>query len=672
MAALPLAQTDTPANPAPAAAPAGMDNSPDTAAVMQQLRAQQAASAQAQMPQGGAVPTTAPPPATNQQIVNAGTPAPTPSEVTPGAPANQQYLQRNQGVPTQQPGPQSTTVANSEPPAKLPRPMIDPRPYASLAEHNPEMKKLVDDVSAETGASPQRLALTWAQEGGFRTQVPDGKAGEKGPLQIMPSTAAQFDPKGQLDLNDLRGNMTAAGRYINSLDSKFGQDTPSSVGAYQGGEGSVRDIVANPGQAMANHPNTMSRIQQSFPGQQVTPGHFTGAMDMKPQDIMQSAQQGPDGFLKYVAQTAQQSGTTMTDAMRQAEATLVGFMASRGDVGGMQHARDFVLQLAHSGSNEYLQQAHQQMGAGDAAGAAQSLAKAHAFFPDGTMGSFGVDNKGNVWGQRMDEHDPNRALGPQFKVDQQGIQQLFNQTRDPGKFLATVQQEQQSAANTRLAISHGDYYAGLDQERRDIADQKTKALVTVGAGHDNARTDAANTNADARVEAANIRTQARQGTGPLAAASKQADKEAAENFNDVTMPDATPLERGRQAETYHDVRMNGVTAPQAIAVTQGIHDGSLQLVKGKDGRYGVMDPKDKSGQPVAIVSEALGDKLAGGKGPSVAPKGGAIPGAGVQSAGASPVGSAAASPQARATGMGNDLSGTTQPQQAQSSAIPTS
>ena len=663
---LPPAQTDTPA-PVQAVPTSGL---PDDVRARVMAQAQQQQAIQPNTAPTQALPTT---PAQPQQAQ--------PQQAQPQQ-AQPQQAQPQQAQPQQaqpQQGQQQavpTTVATSDPgqQQRPDRPIIDPRPYASLAENAPQYRQMVDQVADETGVSPQRLAWHWYKEGGFHTQAPDGAAGEQGPLQVIPSTAQQVDPKGVLNPHDLHDSLTLAGRYINTLDSRFGKDSPSSVGAYQGGVGSAADIAAHPDRAMQDHPRTMAYAQSAFPGQSVTPGHFTGPMDMDAKTLANSANQGPEGFLRYVAQTAQQSGTTMTDAMRAAEATLVGFAASRGDIAGMQHARDFVLQVAHAGSTQNLMAAHQALTAGDGQSASQYLAKAHAYFPDGSMGQFGVDSKGQVWGQRMDENAKGKPLSPYFKVNADDVLGMMNQTSDPGKYMAMVQEQQKNAASIRHSNAMGDYYGNLLDARQKVAETQVAGRQGVAETNADARTDAAQIRSDGTVDAATVRA-GRQGQGPAAKMSAQADKEAAANFNDITMPDADEATRGKMAETYHDVRMGGVTEPQALAVTKGIHSGKLALVRGQDGRYGVMDPQDKSMQPIAILSQALGDRLAGSQG--VKNTGGALPGRGAQAAPASTVGSGASSQVARVAGVSNDLSGTVQPQQPpqqppQSSALPVS
>ncbi len=535
------------------------------------------------------------------------------------------------------------------------KPLVDPRPYAWLAKNRPEDQKLVDQVASETGVSPQRIAAHWYAESGMRREVPDGKAGEVGAFQLMPQTAQRFNARGVLDPRQFADNMLLGARYMHSLDGKYGQDSWSSIAGYQGGEGSVNDIAAHPDRAWSDHPNTMSYAQKIAGGNAVDPKNFTGQSGMTPKGIVDAGTQGgPDGLLRYMAQTAPR-GMPMGDVMRHAEATLVGWAAARGDYAGMQHARDFMLQMSHAGSNMNLMGAYQALQAGDGQSAAQYLARAHAFFPDGTVGQFGVDKSGAVWGVRYDENDPTRQLGPPVQVTPQDVAGLLNQTTDPGKFLQFAQEQQKTAADIRHQDAMGEYYSNLLSSREKIASEKAQA------GEQNATT-----RANATITAAEIRA-GRQGTGPAQQLAREADKEANSLFGDVGPYEQVPVEqRGIMGEIYTDVRMQGVSGPQSRAVVEGLTNGTLKAIRGQDGSFGVVSGKDQ--KPIAYLSPELGARLFGGGAPQALPTG-PVPGAPSNPPGQSPIGASAGTPYARGANVSQNLTGTVMPP-AQSSALP--
>lgn len=609
-----------------------------------------------------AVPTTPPQPAAPAQA--APTQAPQPSPAPSPAPA--------QGQPSQAVQTQPQPAAQSEATPQANRPVLDPRPYAKLAEEAPQYRAMIDQVAQETGVSPQRLAWHWYREGGFKTQVADGKAGEQGPLQVLPSTARTVDPKGTLDPHDLQSSLRLAGRYIGQMDAKFGQDTPASVMAYQGGPGSVQAMAANPARAEIDHPNTIAYGRAAFPGFQINGSHASKGIDIDPKNLVDAnTQGGPDGALRYLSQVSQQSNMPMTDVMKSAESALVAQAAARGDIAGMQHAKDYFLQMSHAGANSNLMAAHQALSAGDSQSAAGYLAKAHAFFPDGSYGKFGIDAKGNLYGQRFDEHNPGNPLGQAFQVKPQDIAGMLNQTTDPNQYMKMVQEQEKSNADVRYRSNMGDYYADLNKTRQDIAthhDETSRANVGDNVA---GREYGADARAGATVEAATIRAN-RTGTGPASKLSSQADKESEQYYGDLSGSTLSPEDRGARSETYHTLRTEeGMTPPSAKSVADALHENRLALVRQQDGTFAVVNPKDPKAQPVSVLSPQVGAKLAGGGNPQV--QQGAVPGSGQQPKGGSPIGGAIGSATARAGGVTNDLSGTVTPdaQQQPSAALPT-
>jgi hypothetical protein len=358
----------------------------------------------------------------------------------------------------------------------------------------------------------------------------------------------------------------------------------------------------------------------------------------------------------------------VSDVWRKAESSLVQAFVERGDLTGAQHARDFVLQMSHVGSNQYLMAADQALQNGDGVGAAQALAKAHAFFPDGTIGRFRTDGT-NVYADRLDENDPTQRIGPPIQVTPQGVAGLLNQTTDPQKFLQTLTQQQTAASEARLRDQHGDYYAGLNPSREAIAADKSATQLQATGIRAGAEEQAATTRAQALTDAAGIRAQASgqaggKGNAQEAALGRQADKETSDLYSSLAMPDATPEQRGELAEIHKDARMMGATPPQAERIANGLSDNTLQLLRLQDGNYGVISNGDKQRRPIAYLSKGLGDRLAG------APQQGPTPGAMQQPSPGTPIGAGAGSPFARGMGVSSNLAGTQMPQQPSSQQPP--
>lgn len=574
-----------------------------------------------------------------------------------------------QGLPTQSARPAASAsappqnvqpVAQSEPtPAQSGRPFVDPRPYAWLAENKPDLRAVVDNAADEAGVSPARIAAHMYFENHFRmADAPTSSAGAVGPMQVLPSTAKVIDPTGKLDVNNPVDNIRLGAQYIRMGDDRFGKDTPSSVAMYHGGPGSAIDIANHPDMADANHPKTMDYVRNVMGGSNVDPKGFTGDTHITPRGlVLAGSQGGPDGFLRYISQASPQ-GMPLTDAWQHAEGSLTRAFLERGDIAGAQHARDYVLQMSHAGSNQNLMAAYQSLNTGDSAGAAQYLAKAHAFFPDGSMGQFGVDASGKVWGQRMDEQNPTKPLGTPFQVTPNSVAGMLNQTADPKQFLATLLEQQKVTSATRHQDAMGDYYSGLLHSREQIAQ-----------GNQDTRVQTANIRADATTQAAEIRA-SRQGTGPAAALSKEADKETTNLYGSDADPTTPIATRATMSEIHHDVRMNGGSPVLAEQAARGLATNQLGVQRQSDGSFAVVDPK-KPGAPIATLSSGLVQRLAGAKG--VTPQAGPALGrpGGQTATPSTPVGAGAGTPYAAGSGVSQNLTGTVQPQAPQtSSAIP--
>ncbi len=527
------------------------------------------------------------------------------------------------GVPTQ------AITVDSEPTQQITKPAIDPRPYAYFAQKDPEFAEKIDDVAHTLGINPLRLAAhKWLETRDNMDPNKRGAAGEVGPMQMLPSTTRMVDPTGRLDPHNIDDNLMLAGLLVKKLDARYGQDSPASIAAYNG----------NP-----RLDATQAYARKMLLGD-VGAKDFATAGDsaMTPQGLVQSGVQGgPTGFLRYMSQTAPK-GMPVSDQWNHAEDLLTSAFIAKGDLAGAQHARDFILQMSHIGSNQYLMAAHQALSNGDGVGAAQALAKAHAFFPDGTVGRFRTNGQ-QVWAERMDEHNPDQRVGQPFMVTPQGIAGLLNQTSNPSQYLQTVMAEQKAAAYSRHLDAMGQYYADLPQERLQAAKMR----------------------ADSAANVAQIRGAATEGAAAIRAGGNQSqDRAIDKEVNDIYSPQTAPagvdpMVLGRQAEAYKALRVEGMTGPQSQAVVKGLSDKTLHLLATTNGNFAIAG---QDGKPVAYISRQAASSIFGGAG--------AVP----QPGGPTPVGAGAATPYAMGAGIRQNLTGTVMPNQqppvAQSSAIP--
>jgi hypothetical protein len=490
-------------------------------------------------------------------------------------------------------------TVQSEPTQQINKPPFDPRPYAWVAKHDPELKGTIDNAARLTSADPDRVAWHLWKESGFKQDV-RGSSGEIGIGQIMPATARELDAGGRLDPFNEQDNVLMAAQYVAKNDALFGKNSPSSFAAYNGGPNGVHSAKA---QAYA---------MSAFPGAKIKPSDFTGDGSTTPRGLVNAGVQGgPDAFFKYAVDTAPR-GMPVSDVWRHAEAMLVGAFLQKGDIAGAQHARDFVLQMSHTGSNQYLMAAHQSLAAGDGVSAAQALAKAHAFFPDGTIGRF-RSNGQQVYAERLDENNPSQRIGQPFNVTPDDVAGLLNQTTNPQEYLRTLNDQQNASANARLKLLHGQYYADLPSQHREAAQLRAGAQVESAQIHGQAQTQAAETRASATRDAAALRSlSSGKGDAQNASLSRQVDKEVGEKYNTLAQPDVGQERLAGLGAVYHDARMLGATPPEAEHVASGLHDKTLQLLKLTDGNYGVVKPGGKDQAPIGYISKALGDRLSGG------------------------------------------------------------
>lgn len=596
-------------------------------------------------------PTSGGPPTVAQQP-----PPPTGADDSPAPAARPQQ----QGVPTQAPAGPVTPVASSEParvegqtasePTMAGRPPIDPRPYAMLAQNHPDVADVVDKSAQVAGVAPQTIAAHMLYENNFKmADAPTSKTGAVGPMQIEPGTAREINQRfgTSLDPSKPEDNVQLGAYYIRMMEDKYGVGTPASTLAYVAGPGNVDKIAANP-QLASQFPDSMKYVN-NIHGVNVDPSVFAGAAgsNMTPRGIVLAGTHGgPGGMLSYIAQSKPQD-MTMSDAWQHAESMLVGNFAMRGDMDGAAKAQQFVFNMSHQGSNMALMGAYRALNAGDGVSTAKFLAAAHAFFPDGGMGQFGVDSKGQVWGQNMDEQNPTKPLGQPFQVTPQAIAGMLNQTADPQSFLQTLQKQQTSNAQARMYDQHGAYYGGLNEEREHAADERAQTQLQVE--HERAQT---------QLQIAQQRT-----GGGNASVNNAINKEVETNYGSDAMPSAAPETRMQLSQVHTDMRKNGADPITANVAATNLISGKYAVRPQSDGTYAVVDPKNPT-TPIATVSASVVNHLAGAKG--IEP--GAKSTSPIAAGGGSPV--AAMGMTTNLAGSQPSQAGTPPPQQPQQ-AVPT-
>ena len=97
------------------------------------------------------------------------------------------------------------------------------------------IKQMIREEAARQGVDG-RLALAISdQESGFGAHV-NSTAGARGPMQLMPATAARYDVS---DICDATQNIRGGISYLRDLTAMFGGNIMLVVAAYNAGEGRV-------------------------------------------------------------------------------------------------------------------------------------------------------------------------------------------------------------------------------------------------------------------------------------------------------------------------------------------------------------------------------------------------------------------------------------------------
>jgi hypothetical protein len=188
---------------------------------------------------------------------------------------------------------------------------------------------------------------------------------------------------------------------------------------------------------------------------------------MTPQGVIRAdVAGGPNGVLTYMSHNGR-AGATVGQNWDQIGALMEAAMIAKGDPVGAQHAREYVFQMQHQGAVQSLTQAYNAFQAGDLQGAAQLLARSHAFANDGAALGFQVVGN-RMFGQRFSE-DTHQPLGQAFEINPVGIRSMINMSMNPQQFLQTVNEERK----TNETIAHN----------RALEQHETAALAETTSYH---------------------------------------------------------------------------------------------------------------------------------------------------------------------------------------------
>src|SRR5215471_2424393 len=301
----------------------------------------------------------------------------------------------------------------------------------------------------ETTTTPASTApaAPAAAEQPTRPGFVQGEGGTVVPAPVAPAPSAPAGP----------GGVKGLPPHVPPLGSSPGSTVPSST--------------APPGPTSGTPPSLPAPdAGSSAPSSPSTPNYqLTGGGNVTPSGLVRAGSAGPQTFMTYMVNNAP-AGMNTGDMWRHSATVLSNAFILAGDMQGAQRAQEFVFQQAHVGSVQALMQAYTtfQGGRGDLQSTAQLLAKAHAFFPDGTVGAFQVippsgNQPGQILGMRFDE-ETGRPIGSPFAVTNEMLAGAINQTVDPQKWLETLRQHQQLVETKR----HNEMEEGIQLRGQDV------------------------------------------------------------------------------------------------------------------------------------------------------------------------------------------------------------
>lgn len=358
--------------------------------------------------------------------------------------------------PPKQPAPEDR-LATAPGAAALPQPEVASAPFKGtipmagynwVANRHPEVFNTIAQVGQSLGVTTERLIQHARMESDLDPNKV-GDLGELGPFQILPSTQADLQNRylggRQVDARTWEGGALLAALKIRECDRR-GADSYASVACYAGGGDPSKRYAAE----YFSDKKSSDYSKLNF-GDLDKPN---GGSTMTANGVVQAFRAGPDTGMKYLVDTSSR-GSSMTDAWQQAQSALVEHFILKGDMDGAEKAQDFIMRQAFMGSNMHLMGAAASLERGDGATAAQQLAKAHAFFPDGTAGRF-MTNGRDVFGVRLDEAT-GKPLGSPFKITAQDVRAQLHVTTNPMTFTKFLSDQQKAAAEIRLHNAQAGY-----------------------------------------------------------------------------------------------------------------------------------------------------------------------------------------------------------------------
>ena len=535
------------------------------------------------------------------------------------------------------------TQSEATPPALAPP--VDVRPYNDAKQNHPERLAMIERAIAAEHAegivSPEFMMATigrenvgWDNSIDHGTSVAGYKSSAKGLVQIVDKTRHSIDPNGELDWQDPEQNVRLGVRLYKTqaLDQGLGSNTLQNAMVYRGGYDFLNGVAKHGFNGYAAQgPEQQSQVtdmMKMFPGAKLADIPITAVSANHNQydavaGYQRAQAEGPDGLLRHLAETGP-AGLGMSDRWRAYQSALETVLIQSGHPDSVPMAAEWTAQMSQQGTVSNLLAADQAIMSGDAKTAIGYLAKAHAFFPDGTYARFGADDKGNIWAYQMTEAG-GTPVGKPTMITHEGIAKQLIGLQNPVTYVKTLQAYQKENAAIDLSKAHADYYKqlpGIKEAQTQAGIDKANIAAQAKADH------------DAQVAAHKAETDQLRGEHNAAL-----DTEVGKTYPTDARPENMPEgEYERAADIYRQIRkvpsQGGGDMSQASAkmYADGLASGKydIALMATQPGKPPVYAVRDKQGKNVGtaplsyeqgeLIKPLLG--LAGSaplKAPAVAP-----------------------------------------------------
>lgn len=103
----------------------------------------------------------------------------------------------------------------------------------------PPLRQIIDKAARAHGLDPRLIEAVIAVESGFRASAVSSK-GARGPMQLMPATAADYGLRDARAMHDPERNIDAGARHLKSLLARYGGNVVLALAAYNAGPRTVQ------------------------------------------------------------------------------------------------------------------------------------------------------------------------------------------------------------------------------------------------------------------------------------------------------------------------------------------------------------------------------------------------------------------------------------------------